>query len=246
MQSLTKSCAIDPIPTFLLKELVDPLLTNVTTMINASLREGYLPAEQKRAVVTPLLKKPGLDADEMRNYRPVSDLTLVSKLVERVVASRLVGYLNTHCLMPQLQSAYRRHHSTETALLKVLSYIYAAVDSQQVVLLGLLDLSAAFDCVDHEFYYVGYVSGLASAEQPMTGLRRFCTIVHSGYCIGDVCRQSGSCCLAFPRVQFWALYCSYCIRPNSSTVSQVTRMPTTRSTPATDHVDAMDRLATCI
>ena len=115
--------------------------------------------------------------------------------------------------------------------------IYAAVDSQQVVLLGLLDLSAAFDCVDMEFYYVGYVSDLASAEEPMTGLRRSCTVVHSGYCIGDVCQQSGSCCLAFPRVQFWALYCalycSYCIRLNSSTslqnaVSQVTRMPTTR------------------
>jgi len=65
-------------------------------------------------------------------------------------ASRLVSYLNTHGLMPQLQSAYRRHHSTETALLNVLSDIYAAVDSQQVVLLGLLDLSAAFDSVDHE------------------------------------------------------------------------------------------------
>jgi len=71
----------------------------------------------------------------------------VSKLVERVVALRLVGYLNSHGLMPQLQSAYRHHHST---LLNVLSDIYAAVDSQQVVLLGLLDLSAVFACVDHE------------------------------------------------------------------------------------------------
>ena len=129
MQSLTKSCAIDPIPTFLLKELVDPLLTYVTAMINASLREGYLPAEQKRAVVTSLLKKPGLDADELRNYRPDSNLTFVSKLVERVVASRLVGYLNTHALMPQLQSAYRRHHSTESALLKVLSDILCSTET---------------------------------------------------------------------------------------------------------------------
>jgi len=100
MQSPTKSCAIDPIPTFLLKELVDPLLPYITAMINASLREGYLPAEQKHATVTPLLKKPGLDADELKNYRPVSNLTFVSKLVERVVASRLVGYLDTHGLMP--------------------------------------------------------------------------------------------------------------------------------------------------
>ena len=58
--------------------------------------------------------------------------------------------INEHALMPQLQSAYRRHHSTETALLKVLSDIYAAIDRRQVTILALLDLSAAFDCVDHE------------------------------------------------------------------------------------------------
>ena len=150
MQSPTKSCPLDPIPTFLLKELVDVLLPYMTAMINASLHEGCLPSEHKHAIVTPLLKKPELDADELKNYRPVSNLTFVSKLVERVVASRLVSYLNEQDLMPQLQSAYRRFHSTETAILKVLSDIYSAIDSQHVVLLGLLDLSAAFDCVDHD------------------------------------------------------------------------------------------------
>jgi len=118
-------------------------------MVNASLREGRLPPSQKHAVVTPLQKKPGLDADDLKNYRPVTNLTFTSKLVERAVALRLTSYLNAHGLMPQLQSAYRRHHSTETALLKVLSGIYAAIDRQQVTLLGLIDLSAAFDCVDH-------------------------------------------------------------------------------------------------
>ena len=53
-------------------------------------------------------------------------------------------------LLPHFQSAHRRHHSTETALLRVLSDIYAATDRQNVTLLGLLDLSAAFDCVDHD------------------------------------------------------------------------------------------------
>lgn len=149
MQSPTKSCALDPIPTFLLKEMADALLPYVTAMINASLREGRLPPSQKQAVVTPLQKKPGLDADDMKNYRPVSNLTFMSKLVERAVAARLTSYLTAYGLMPQLQSAYRRHHSTETALLKVLSDIYAAIDRQQVILLGLIDLSAAFDCVDH-------------------------------------------------------------------------------------------------
>jgi len=106
LQSPTKSCDPDPIPTFLLKELVDVLLPHVTAMINATLCAGRLPPPQKHAVVTPLLKKTGLDAEEWKNYRPVSNLTFLSKMVERVIASRLTTYLSGHSLMPHLQSAY--------------------------------------------------------------------------------------------------------------------------------------------
>jgi len=105
-QSPTKSCALDPFPTFILKELIDVLLPYLTAMVNASLTEGRLPSTQKHAVVTPLLKKSGLDVEEPKNYRPGSNLTFVSKLVERAVASRLVNYLNANGLMPPLQSAY--------------------------------------------------------------------------------------------------------------------------------------------
>ena len=149
MASPTKSCILDPIPTFLLKESVDALLPFLTVMINRSLHEGCLPASQKHAVVCPLLKKSTLDATELKNYRPVSKLSFTSKLVQRIISEQLVQYLNENGLMPRLQSAYRRHHSTETALLRVLSDIFAATDKQCVTLLGLLDLSAAFDCVDH-------------------------------------------------------------------------------------------------
>jgi hypothetical protein len=121
MASPTKSCALDPIPTFLLKEVVDDLLPFLTAMVNTSLREGYLPGSQKHAVVSPLLKKSSLDPVEMKNYRPVSNLTFTSKLVERIVTEQFVQYLNANGLMPRLQSAYRRRHSTETALLRVLS-----------------------------------------------------------------------------------------------------------------------------
>ena len=79
----------------------------------------------------------------------VSNLTFMSKVVERIVAGQLVQYLQSNDLMPRLQSAYRRHHSTETALLRVVSDILRAADCQHVTLLCLLDLSAAFDCVDH-------------------------------------------------------------------------------------------------
>ena len=86
----------------------------------------------------------------LKNYKPVSNLSFVSKLVERVAVKQLTDYLDTNGLMPLLQSAYRRHHSTETALLKVLSDALIAADDKKVTLLALLDLSAAFDCVDHD------------------------------------------------------------------------------------------------
>ena len=84
--------------TFLLKDVIDMLLPYVTMMINASLREGRLPSSQKHAVVTPLPKKPRLDADELKNYRPVSNLSFVSKLTEWAVSSQLVSYLSEHGL----------------------------------------------------------------------------------------------------------------------------------------------------
>ena len=77
-------------------------------------------------------------------------MSFVSKLVERAAVKQLTDYLETNGLLPLLQSAYRSHHSTETALLKVLSDILTAIDEKKVTLLALLDLSAAFDCVDHD------------------------------------------------------------------------------------------------
>ena len=121
-------------------------------MVNTSLREGCLPASQETTIITPLLKKPSLqDANKLRNYyRPVFNLSSLSKVIERIVAQQFVTYLPTNDLLPHLQSAYRRHHSTETALLRVVSDIYATADGQNVTLLGLVDLNAAFDYVDHD------------------------------------------------------------------------------------------------
>ena len=133
-------------------DLGNGCIGEVGTMCNASLREGLLPESQKAAVITPVLKKPGLDPDDCKNYRPISNLTFVSKVVERLVARQLTDYLQENQLLPTYQSAYRRGHSTETALLKVISDIFDAADANpsRVTLLGMLDLSAAFDTVDHE------------------------------------------------------------------------------------------------
>jgi len=150
MSSPIKSCSLDPVPTFLLREFVDLLLPDVTRMVNASLEEGRLPISQRHAIATPLLKKPGLDTADMSNYRPVSNLGFMSKVVERAVAIRLNDYLTRNDLLPRHQSAYRKKQSTETAMLRVWSDVLMAADTRQVTLLCLLDLSAAFDCVDHD------------------------------------------------------------------------------------------------
>ena len=103
----------------------------------------------KKAVVRPLLKKASLDPNILKNYRPVSNLPYISKLLERVVAARLNALMIQHHLHEPLQSAYKSYHSTETALIRVHNDVLSAMDKQQVTILVLLDLSSAFDTIDH-------------------------------------------------------------------------------------------------
>ena len=103
----------------------------------------------KCANVRPLLKKAGMDKENLRSYRPISNLSYISKLLERVVAVRLDKHIISNNMYGNTQSAYRKHHSTETALLKVTSDILSAIDAGSSCLLVLLDLSAAFDTLDH-------------------------------------------------------------------------------------------------
>ena len=145
-----KQCASDPLPTSLLKENADILAPFLTELFNRSLLLGAVPTTFKSAHITPLIKKPDLDPAEPKSYRPISNLSVLSKTLERLVARQLLDYLNAADLLPDLQSAYRAHHSTETAVLKVLGDILRAVDSGDLAALALLDLSAAFDTVDHE------------------------------------------------------------------------------------------------
>jgi exonuclease III len=149
MRSPTKSCSLDPWPTWLLKQHLPNLLPAITRVINQSLTTGQVPESMKQALVTPLLKKPSLDPDVPANYRPVSNLSFLSKVVERVVAHQLGKYLDSHSLHHPYQSAYRAHHSVETALIKVHNDIMRSLDQQDGVILVMLDLSAAFDTVDH-------------------------------------------------------------------------------------------------
>lgn len=150
MSSKSKSCELDPIPTWLLKDSINILLPTITTITNTSLEQGTFPLQLKRSIVRPLIKKTSLDPDESNNFRPISNLPFLSKTLERIVASQMNDYLTDNKLYAKMQSAYRKYNSTETALLRVVNDITRAIDDQQECVLVLLDLSSAFDTIDHQ------------------------------------------------------------------------------------------------
>ena len=116
--SPSKSCDLDPISTSLVKECAI-LITPITKIVNYSIKEGSFPNCFKMAYVTPLQKKLSLDRNTLKNYRPVSNLSFISKLIEKVVAKQLNELISHEGLLNVNQSAYKSSHSTETTLLKM-------------------------------------------------------------------------------------------------------------------------------
>jgi hypothetical protein len=149
MNSPTKSCVIDPIPTSLLKKVSDYLTPSITSIVNLSLYSGVFPHQFKNDLITPILKKPKLDGEILENYRPITNLPFVSKLIERVASSQLNEHLALYDLLSPSQSAYRAGDSTETALLALQNDLLLAASRGDGCVVLLLDLSAAFDTVDH-------------------------------------------------------------------------------------------------
>ena len=148
----SKSCSLDPMPTSFVKGLLPVLLPTILTIVNKSLSESHMPTALKDAIVKPLIKKPSLDKDNLKNYRPVSNLAYLGKLIESVAIEQIDDHLSAFGLHEPLQSAYTPHHSTETAVIKVTNDILCALDHKQCVYLVLLDLSAAFDTIDHNVF----------------------------------------------------------------------------------------------
>ena len=140
---------MDPAPATLLKQYTEILVPSIQCIINASLSQGSFTYSLKTAMLRPLLKKPILEP-VFKNYRPVSHLGYLSKIVEKVVCTQITSFAAQTKNTEDLQSAYCEDHSTETALLKVKTDLIKALDNQEISCLILLDLSAAFNTVSHK------------------------------------------------------------------------------------------------
>ena len=144
-----KYCDLDAVPTSIIKEALDLLLPTLVKLVNRSLVEGEFSQQWKTALVKPLLKKVGMELTNT-SYRPVSNLPFLSKVVEKSVLLRFNRHCNENNLMPSYQSAYRANFSCETALVKLTDDLLWAMEYQEVTPLVAIDLSAAFDTVDHD------------------------------------------------------------------------------------------------
>ena len=133
----------------MLKDYLDSLLPSILHIINTSLEMGIYPSTFNKSLLRPSIKKNPLDQDVFPNYRPISNLSFLSKTLERLAAKQMDSYLSMNGRYAQMQSAYRKHHSTETALVRVFNDITLTIDNHRESILILLDLSSAFDTIDH-------------------------------------------------------------------------------------------------
>ena len=147
--SAPKSCELDPIPSKLLIECLDSILPSLTGLFNSSLASGIFPQCFKSALVTPIIKKRCLDHNDLNNYRPVSNLCFIAKILEKLILSQVSSYLNSHYLYNACQSAYHPGHSNKIALLKVVNDLFLSLNKGNISVSTLLDFSSAFDTIDH-------------------------------------------------------------------------------------------------
>ena len=146
------TCVLDPIPT---KLLMSRLFYIILCIENLCFSSGDFPTACKSSIIFPLIKKQGLDPEILKNYRPVANLSFISKkILKKAIATQIHDHLINNDIVDNFQSAYKAGHSCETALLRVYNDIVTTIGRGNGAMLVLLDLSAAFDTIDHDNLFV--------------------------------------------------------------------------------------------
>lgn len=146
--SVDKATGLDGIPSRFVRDSASIIVCSLTHIINLSIIQGVVPDDLKSARVVPLFKKN--DKTEVGNYRPVSILSIISKVVEKVVYDQIETYLDEKKLLYKFQSGFRGRFSTDTCLIHLTDFIKFEMDKGHLIGMVLLDLQKAFDTVDHD------------------------------------------------------------------------------------------------
>ena len=143
----SNACGVDDISAHYLKLSIDSIAPFVTDIINASFKHRSFPDRWKQAIIKPIPKND--DPTSPSDFRPISLLPAISKIIEKIACSQMCDFFQGDHQLDKLQSAYKKFHSTTTALLNITDDIYKALDKSQMTILILLDYSKAFDCANH-------------------------------------------------------------------------------------------------
>ena len=151
MEMQTKSCELDLLPTKLIKENIEKFIGLLTIIISISLESGVFAEGWKTVLLHPLMKKVGLDVISP-NFCPVSNLSFISHLVEKAAISQIIQHADYHRLTPHYQSAYRKNHTCETSLLRLINDALWVMKQQQTTILAIMELSTTFYTLHHDIF----------------------------------------------------------------------------------------------
>ena len=144
------TCVLDTFPIKLLMSHLSSIINIILRIVNLYFSSGDFPASCKSAIISPLIKKTGLDSEILKNYRPVVNLSFIKKNIEKAIATQIHSHLINNDIVDNFQSAYKTGHSCETALLRAYNDMVTTIGRCNGAMLVLLDVSGAFNTIDHD------------------------------------------------------------------------------------------------
>ena len=207
-----KTCELAAISANLIKDILLAGLETITQIVNMSLTTATFPLDWKTAIIRPLIKKAGLELSK-KNYRPVSNLCFLSKLVECCMLKHFLTHCDDNCLLPDFQSAYQANYSTETGLARMTNGILWAMDEEHVTVMVILDLVAAFNMVDHNILLKILENQFQVTDTTLKWFHSYLRPRSFKICIGDEYSESQKLSFRVPQVScsganMFRCYCS--------------------------------------